>query len=146
MLCRHVLNVFLHKNCYHIPPLYLSSRWFCEASLSEKELLVLDDKNLVGKENVVDANVNSVNNGDCFINCLPLLKTKGCPKQKQMKDEKELGKKKKTCEFCKHVGHNISKCLEEKTCTSLNGPYTSSEMGFYPIILINVRLQLQINC
>ena len=43
ILCRHILNVFLHKDCYHIPPMYLPSRWCCEASSSEKELLVLDD-------------------------------------------------------------------------------------------------------
>ena len=51
ILCRHILSVFLYKDCFHIPPLYLPSRWCCEASLSEKKLLVLDDENLVGKEN-----------------------------------------------------------------------------------------------
>ena len=43
ILCHHILSVFLHKDCYHIPPLYLPSHWCCEASSSEKELLVLDD-------------------------------------------------------------------------------------------------------
>ena len=60
---------------------------------------MLDDKNLVGKENVVDANVNSVNNGDCFINCLPLLKTKGCPKQKRMKVEESWESKRSLVDF-----------------------------------------------
>ena len=46
---------------------------------------MLDDENLVGKENVVDANVNGVIDGDCFISCPPLSKTKGRPKQKRMK-------------------------------------------------------------
>ena len=50
---------------------------------------MLDDENLVRKENMVDANVNGVNNGDCFINYPLLSKAKGRPKQKQMKDEKE---------------------------------------------------------
>ena len=81
----------------------------------------MDDENLVRKENMVDVNVNGVNNGDYFINYPLLSKAKGRPKQKQMKDEKEQGKKKKTYGLCKHVGHNISKCLEEKTCTSSNG-------------------------
>ena len=80
ILCHHILSVFLHKDCYHIPLLYLPSRWCCEASLSEKELLVLDNENFVGKENVVDVNVNGVIDGDCFINCPPLSKTKGHPK------------------------------------------------------------------
>ncbi|KAL4644214.1 hypothetical protein ACB092_02G147900 [Castanea dentata] len=42
ILCHHILSVFLHRDCYHIPPMYLSSRWCCEASLSEKELKVKD--------------------------------------------------------------------------------------------------------
>ena len=58
ILCHHVLSVFLHKDCYQIPSLYLPPRWCREASLSEKELLVVDDENLVDKENMVDANVN----------------------------------------------------------------------------------------
>ena len=60
-------------------------------------------------------------NGDCFINCPPLSKTKGCPKQKRMKGGKELGHKKKFCGLCKHVGHNISTCQEKDNCTSSNG-------------------------
>ena len=117
ILCHHILSIFLHKDCYHISPLYLPSHWYCEASLSEKELLVLDDENLVGKENVVDVNVNGVIDGDCFISCHPLSKTKGRPKQKRMKGGRELGKQKKTCRLCKNIGHNISTCPEKETCT-----------------------------
>ena len=39
---------------------------------------------------------------------------KGCPKQKRMKGGKESGKQKRTCGFCKHVGHNISTCPEKE--------------------------------
>ena len=74
----------------------------------------MDDENLVNKENMVDANVNDMIDGDCFINCPSLSKTKGRPKQKRMKGGRELGKKKKSCGPCKHVGHNISTCLEKK--------------------------------
>ena len=94
ILCYHVLSVFLHKDCYQILSLYLPPCWCHEASLSEKELLVVDDENLVDKENMVHANVNDMIDGDCFINCPPLSKTKGCPRQKQMKGGRELGKKK----------------------------------------------------
>ena len=82
LLCRHVLSVFLHKDFYQIPSLYLPPRWCHEASLSEKELLVVDDENLVDKENTVDANVNDMIDGDCFINYPSLSKIKGHPKQK----------------------------------------------------------------
>ena len=85
ILCRHVLSVFLHKDYYQIPFLYLPPRWCREVSLSEKELLVVDDENLVDKENTVDANVNDMIDGDYFINRPPLSKTKGRPKQKRMK-------------------------------------------------------------
>ena len=78
---------------------------------------MLDDENLVGKENVVDANVNGVIDGDCFINFPLLSNKKGFPKQKRMKDWRELGKQYKTCGLCKHVGHIISMCPEKETCT-----------------------------
>ena len=138
ILCRHVLSVFLHKDCYQIPSLYLPPRWCHEASLSEKELLVVDDENLVDKENTVDANVNDMIVGDCFINCPLLSKIKVHPKQKQMKGRREFGKKKKSCGFCKHVDHNILTCSEKDNCTSSNGAEkrkkcTSSEIGLNPI-------------
>ena len=138
ILCRHVLSVFLHKDYYQIPSLYLQPCWCREASLSEKELLVVDDENLVDRENMVDANVNDMIDGDYFINCPPLSKSKGHPKQKRMKCGRELGKKKKSCGLCKHVGHNISTCSEKDNYTSSNGAQkrkkcTSSEIGLNPI-------------
>ena len=68
--------------------------------------------------------------GDCFINCPPPSKTKGCSKQKQMKGGKELGNKKKFCGLCKHVGHNISTCQEKDNCTSSNGAKKKKKMYF----------------
>lgn len=92
ILCRHTLSVFIHKDCYQIPSLYLPPRWCRETSLGGKELIVLSDVNLVDKENMVDANANDAIDGDCFVHCPPLSKTKGRPKQKRMKGGKELGK------------------------------------------------------
>ena len=74
---------------------------------------MLSDENLVDKENMVDVNPNDAIDGDCFVHCPPLSKTKGRPKQKRMKGGKELGKQKRTCGFCKHVGHSISTCPKE---------------------------------
>ena len=82
---------------------------------------MLDDENLLGKEYVVDANVNGVIDEDCFIIYHLISKTKGRPKKKRMKGGRELRKQKKTCGFCKHVGHKISTCSEKETCTSSNG-------------------------
>ena len=97
---------------------------------------MVDDENLVDKENMVDANANDAIDGDCFVCCPPLSKKKGHPKQKRMKGGKELGKQKRTCGFCKHVGHNISTCpeKEKENSTSSNGAKkrkncTSIDMG-----------------
>ncbi|XP_030942416.1 protein FAR1-RELATED SEQUENCE 5-like [Quercus lobata] len=145
ILCRHTLSVFIHKDCYQIPSLYLPPRWCRETSLGGKELIVLSDENLVDKENMVDANANDAIDGDCFVHCPPLSKTKGRPKQKRMKGGKELGKQKRTCGFCKHVGHNISTCLEKEkekeNSTSSNGAKkmkncTSIDMGLNPIFYL----------
>ena len=92
---------------------------------------------------MVDANANDAIDGDCFVCCPPLSKTKGHPKQKRMKGRKELGKRKRTSGFCKHVGHNISTCLkkEKENSTSSNGAKkmkscTSIDMGLNPIFYL----------
>ena len=85
IFCRHTLSVLIYKDCYWIPSLYLPPRWCYETSLGGKELIVLNDENLVDKEDLVDANANDAINGDCFVYCPPLSKMKGCPKQKRMK-------------------------------------------------------------
>ena len=58
-----------------------------------------------------------------------------------MKGGKELGKKKKSCGLCKHVGHNILTCSEKDNYTFSNGAKkrkksTSSEMGLNPIFCL----------
>ena len=59
-----------------------------------------------------------------------------------MKGGKEMGKQKRTCGFCKHVGHNIPTCLEKEkekeNSTSSNDTKkmkncTSIDMGLNPI-------------
>ena len=104
---------------------------------------MLNDENLVDKENMVDPIVNDAIDGDCFVRCPLLSKTKGRPKQKRMKGGKELGKQKRTCGFCKHVGHNISTCLEKEmeNSNSSNGAKkmkncTSIDMGLNPIFYL----------
>jgi hypothetical protein len=102
---------------------------------------VLDDENLVDYENMVDVNINDVVSGDCFFHCPPISKTKGRPKQERMKGGRELGKQKKTCGLCKHVGHNISTCPEKKNSTSSNGANkrkktTSRDMELNPVFYL----------
>ena len=47
------------------------------------------------KETNIDCDVNGVIDEDCFITCPSISKTKGRPKQKQMKRGRELEKQKK---------------------------------------------------
>ena len=82
ILYRHTLTVFIHKDCYQIPSLYLPPRWSFETSLGGKEPIVLNDENLVDKESMVDANVNDAIDGDGFVCCPLPLKMKGCSKLK----------------------------------------------------------------
>ena len=70
----------------------------------------------------------------------------GLPNQKRMKGRRELGKQKKTCGLCKHVGYNISTCSKKETCTSSNGSKkrkmcTSSEMGLNPIFCLKCYVE-----
>ena len=67
ILCRHTLSVFIHKDCYRIPSLYLPPHWCLETSLDGKELIVLNDENLENKKNMIDANANDAIDGDCFV-------------------------------------------------------------------------------
>ena len=66
---------------------------------------MLNDETLVDKEGMVDANVNDAIDGDCFVCCPLPSKMIVLPKQNNNNNnnesEKELGKQKRTCGFCK---------------------------------------------
>ena len=141
ILCRHILRIFLNKDCHQIPHMYLLSRWSCEASLKGKELLVLNDEDLVDMETNINGDVNDVIDEDCFISCPPMSKTKGRPKKKRMKGGRELGKQKKSCRLCKHIGQNISRCPEKNSGTSSNcankkKKTTSTDIGLNPVFCL----------
>ena len=72
ILCHHILRIFLHKDCHQIAHMYLLSHWSCEASLKGKELLVLNDEDLVDKETNINGDVNDVIDEDSFISCPPM--------------------------------------------------------------------------
>ena len=73
--------------------------WSCEASLKGKELLVLNDEDLVDMETNINGDVNDVIDENCFISCPPMSKTKGCPKQKRMKVEESWESKRSLVDF-----------------------------------------------
>ncbi|KAI8551166.1 hypothetical protein RHMOL_Rhmol06G0164000 [Rhododendron molle] len=103
---------------------------------------LLNDPNLVAMENIaIEDNVNDGIDTDCFVDCPPISKIKGHPKQKRMKGGKELGKRKKHCGLCKHASHNISTCLEKENATFSNGvnkrkKMTSTTVELNPIFCL----------
>ncbi|KAF7125070.1 hypothetical protein RHSIM_Rhsim12G0082900 [Rhododendron simsii] len=121
----------LWDDCYQILLAYLSPRWCREALLSGKEakMPMLNDPNLEAMENIeIEDNANDGIDTDCFVDCPPISKTKGRPKQKRMKGGKELGKRKKHCGLCKRAGHNISTYPEKENATFSNGANKRKKM------------------
>ncbi|XP_058188771.1 protein FAR1-RELATED SEQUENCE 11-like isoform X2 [Rhododendron vialii] len=126
ILCRHILSVFLHKDCYAIPFTYLPVRWSREVPQSEEAPRVLEE------ETLSDTPIDD-------IHCPPISKTKGRPKTKRLKGGKEARKVTKSCGFCKKVGHNITTCPEKENIGFVNGSQkkkkktSSSDIGLNPI-------------
>ncbi|KAG4934800.1 hypothetical protein JHK85_049719 [Glycine max] len=103
ILCRHILSIFLHKDCHEIPSNYLPSRWRLQTSHDDDEVDP-QQVNVVFEEQVD------------VVHCPPPSKTKGRPKRRRLKDGKELSHNMNTCGLCKDVGHNIVTCpLKENT-------------------------------
>ncbi|RZB71604.1 Protein FAR1-RELATED SEQUENCE 11 [Glycine soja] len=103
ILCRHILSIFLHKDCHEIPSNYLLSRWRLQTSHDDDEVDP-QQVNVVFEEQVD------------VVHCPPPSKTKGRPKRRRLKGGKELSHNMNTCGLCKDVGHNIVTCpLKENT-------------------------------
>ena len=92
ILCRHILSVFIHKDCYDIPLTYWLPRW------SHKEVSLSQDAFFV--------NSTSTNNDEDPVEVINLVqrppksKPKGRPKQR-MKGGIELAKKTPSVVFVK---------------------------------------------
>ena len=99
IFCRHPLSVLIYKDCYWIPSLYLPPRWCCETSLGGKELIVLNDENLVDKEDLVDTNVNDAINGIVLFIVLRSQRWKVAQSKKEWKVEKNRESKRELVGF-----------------------------------------------
>lgn len=64
--------------------------------------------------------LTSLNNGPLpsvsidLVQCPPISKTKGRPKQKRLKSGKELMRQVKHCTYCKCASHNITRCSQKE--------------------------------
>ncbi|RZB97812.1 Protein FAR1-RELATED SEQUENCE 11, partial [Glycine soja] len=88
ILCRHILSIFLHKDCHEIPSNYLPSRWRLQTSHDDDEVDP-QQVNVVFEEQVD------------VVHCPPPSKTKGRPKRRRLKGGKELSHNMNTCGLCK---------------------------------------------
>ncbi|KAH7848663.1 hypothetical protein Vadar_005885 [Vaccinium darrowii] len=107
ILCRHILSVFLHKDCYKIPYIYLPSRWCREQPESEEVAQSVEGSPRLDGEILVDKAIND-------IQCPPISITKGRPKTKRLKGGKEAGKVTRSRGWCRKVGHNITTCPDKE--------------------------------
>lgn len=103
IICRHILSVFLHQDCFQISGTYLPLRW------------QRDEFQENGGEHVTEETINIVDLGEKgTVQCPPVSVTKGRPRKTRLKGGKELAKKPKHCKFCKAGGHNITTCPEKE--------------------------------
>ncbi|AES65084.1 hypothetical protein MTR_2g035140 [Medicago truncatula] len=108
ILCHHIFNIILHKDCHEVQSNYMPLQWRLQASHDNDEVDP-QQVNVVFEEQV---NV---------VHCPPQSKTKGRPKQRHFKGEKELSHNINTCGSCKGLRHNIVTCpLKENTQFSVN--------------------------
>ena len=85
ILCRHILKIFIHRDCFMIPSRYILQHWCSQDELGE-----------VGRNDVLQETMseelhcgNQNNSEDiAFVQCPPCSKTKGRPKQKRQKGGK----------------------------------------------------------
>ncbi|XP_058766139.1 protein FAR1-RELATED SEQUENCE 11-like [Vicia villosa] len=93
ILCRHILSIFLHKDCYEIPPYYFPSRWRLQESHEDDEVV---------EDQIMDC--NSEAESQQVVHCPPISKTKGRPKRRRIKGGKELSHSMNSCRLCKGEG------------------------------------------
>lgn len=118
IICRHSLRVFVHRDCFNIPPFYLPLRWHCDALEANNNVQERENDMLPEEE------CTPINNGfeeEIVVLCPPPSKRKGRPKNKREKGGKELGlKKSKCCSLCKQPGHTKPTCPHKENIFTLN--------------------------
>ncbi|KAJ8427726.1 hypothetical protein Cgig2_010244 [Carnegiea gigantea] len=108
ILCRHVLRVFIQKDCFHIPPCYLALRWCSDMAESSGEGEEFGNRGSL-EPNPIQIDENLRDGGHVL--CPPKSKTKGHPRKIRLKGGKEQAKKQiKSCSICKQSSHTKPTC------------------------------------
>ncbi|KAJ8421471.1 hypothetical protein Cgig2_010783 [Carnegiea gigantea] len=108
ILCHHMLRVFIQKDCFRIPPCYLSLCWRSDMAESsgEVEEFVIEE---VVEPNLVQTDEN-LRDG-CHVLCPPKSKRKGRSRKIRLKGGKEQAKKQtESCLICKQYDHTKLTC------------------------------------
>ncbi|PWA55515.1 Protein FAR1-RELATED SEQUENCE 11 [Artemisia annua] len=113
ILCRHILCVLIHEDCFNIPITYWPSRWSREVVSPTHNKSSINSTLINNDELVIDETIKVVQRP-------PKSKPKGRPKNKQVKGGMETAKRRKCCSICKGVGHNASTC-PNKEKYAMNG-------------------------
>ncbi|XP_074298360.1 protein FAR1-RELATED SEQUENCE 11-like [Silene latifolia] len=139
IICRHMLRVFVHTDCFNIPSFYFPQRWHCDALQNTTNIEEVVDEVSIGGEDVVL--------------CPPQSKTKGRPRNKRDRSGKEMAMKKtKCCSICKKSGHTKPTCPNKEnfftqdvvndegvSSTSQKKKKTTAEdMGLNPVFTLKI--------
>ncbi|GKA74602.1 protein FAR1-related sequence 11 [Tanacetum coccineum] len=86
ILCRHILCVLIHEDCFNIPITYWPFRWSREVVSLTHNKSSINSTSMNNDEPVIDANM---------VNCPPKSKPKGRPKNKRVKGGIDSTKRRK---------------------------------------------------
>ncbi|GJR10486.1 protein FAR1-related sequence 11 [Tanacetum coccineum] len=86
ILCKHILCVLIHEDCFNISITYWPSRWSREVVSPTHNKSSINSTSMNNDEPVIDANV---------VKCPPKSKTKGRPKNKRVKGGIDSTKRRK---------------------------------------------------
>ncbi|XP_071704654.1 protein FAR1-RELATED SEQUENCE 11-like [Rutidosis leptorrhynchoides] len=108
ILCRHILRVLIHKDCFILSHEYLPRRW-CFDSLQNDN--VVENISIPSLDNSPLIPGKGLDKGKEIL-CPPRSKTKGRPKNnRRLKSGKELASKTRNrCSICKQIGHTKPTC------------------------------------
>ncbi|KAL2920666.1 Protein FAR1-RELATED SEQUENCE 11 [Bienertia sinuspersici] len=146
ILCRHILRVLFHEDCFKIPSSYLPLRWCCDAlqaaTTTTQEVVV---EEILSLEEIIPHSNASI--GEVLHP--PQSKTKGRPKNKREKGGKEVARKQtKSCSICSQPGHTKPTCPHKENLCSGNDTNdgvsqkkqkkSSESLGLNPVFTLKV--------
>ncbi|KAK9749135.1 hypothetical protein RND81_02G104600 [Saponaria officinalis] len=150
IICRHILRVFVHRDCFIIPPFYLPQRWHCDAFLATTNVQEVVD-NVFTEEEWTIIN-KEVGDAEDVVFCPSQSKRKGRPRNKRDRGGKEMGMKKtKYCSICKQSGHTKPTCPNKENFFTQNiiddgvsstsqkkKQKTAEELGLNPVFTLKI--------